>query len=275
MTTTPALLRGAAGVGFGHAILPDHWVPLAVVGRTQRYPLTKVARLSSLAGVTHVLVSIAARGGDRDHRTSVRVRPVEHAQNAIVGALLIATGLLFAVLELTGHGHDHDHDHHAPRRTRTRPRHRHDHDRVTVRRPRPVPSRAVAAFDHGPVRCGGLPGPDDPAVFLAATTAGVGVAMASVVVFAAVTIGTFVGLTLFATAGGYQMRAYGSSAGGTCLTAGVITATVPHTDRVARARGAAVGDQEAAGRRRTGIVLSWFRNADSTISGLPASSIAG
>ena len=34
MSATPALLAAAAGVGFGHAILPDHWVPLAVVGRT-------------------------------------------------------------------------------------------------------------------------------------------------------------------------------------------------------------------------------------------------
>ena len=32
--TTPALLAAAAGVGFGHAVLPDHWVPLAVLGRT-------------------------------------------------------------------------------------------------------------------------------------------------------------------------------------------------------------------------------------------------
>jgi nickel/cobalt exporter len=39
------MLAAAAGVGFGHAVLPDHWVPLAVVGRTQRYPLSKVARL--------------------------------------------------------------------------------------------------------------------------------------------------------------------------------------------------------------------------------------
>ena len=54
MSATPALLLAAGGVGFGHAVLPDHWVPLAVVGRTQRYPLSKVARLSGLAGVTPV-----------------------------------------------------------------------------------------------------------------------------------------------------------------------------------------------------------------------------
>lgn len=60
--TTPALLAAAAGVGFGHAILPDHWVPLAVVGRTRRYPLARVARLSGMAGVAHVLVSIVLGG---------------------------------------------------------------------------------------------------------------------------------------------------------------------------------------------------------------------
>jgi hypothetical protein len=53
-----ALIAAAAGVGFGHAVLPDHWAPLAVVGRTQHYPLSNVARLSSLAAVAHVLVSV-------------------------------------------------------------------------------------------------------------------------------------------------------------------------------------------------------------------------
>ena len=34
MNTLPALLLAAAGVGFGHAVLPDHWLPLAVLSRT-------------------------------------------------------------------------------------------------------------------------------------------------------------------------------------------------------------------------------------------------
>src|SRR5437763_7186496 len=112
MSTTPALLAAAAGVGFGHAILPDHWVPLAVVGRAQRYPLTKVARLSGLAGVTHVLVSVVL--GAVIVAVGLQLRStVEHAQDAIVGSLLIATGLAFLAFELTGHGHTHDHNHHA------------------------------------------------------------------------------------------------------------------------------------------------------------------
>ncbi len=43
-------------------------------------------------------------------------------------------------------------------------------------------------------------------VFLAACASGVGAAVGSVVVFAAVTIGTIVGLTVAAARGGYQIR---------------------------------------------------------------------
>src|SRR5437764_6579951 len=109
MTATPALLAAAAGVGFGHAVLPDHWVPLAVVGRTQHYPLSKVARLSGLAGVAHVLVSVIL--GAVIVAIGLQFRStVENVQNTIVGLLLIGTGVAFLALELTGHGHHHAHD---------------------------------------------------------------------------------------------------------------------------------------------------------------------
>src|SRR6476659_10667182 len=196
MTTTPALLAAAAGVGFGHAILPDHWVPLAVVGRTRRYPLTKVARLSGLAGVTHVLVSLVL--GAVIVVVGLQLRStVEHAQDAIVGSLLVATGVLFLGLELTGHGHHHDDDHddhgHPEHDHAHGDNHEHDddgqrHSLLSIM----VPFGAAASPDLAI-----LP------VFLAATTAGAGAAIGSVVVFGAVTIATIVGLTLFATAGGY------------------------------------------------------------------------
>src|SRR6202161_697242 len=104
----PALLVAAAGVGFGHAILPDHWVPLAVLGRTRRYPLARVARLSGLAGVAHVLVSIVLGGVIIAVGLQFR-SAIQSAQDTIVGCVLILTGLGFAALELTGHGHDHGH----------------------------------------------------------------------------------------------------------------------------------------------------------------------
>jgi nickel/cobalt exporter len=198
MTNGPALILAAAGVGFGHAVLPDHWVPLAVVGRTQHYPVAKVARLSSLAGVAHVVVSIALGAVvilvGLEFRSSI-----EHAQDAIVGSLLITTGVGFLVLELTGHGHPHPHDHaHDPDHP-----HDHDHDHA---------SDHSHGRRHGllavMVPFGAAASPDLTIlpVFLAATTAGAGVAIGSVIVFGAVTIATIVTLTLVATVGGYQIR---------------------------------------------------------------------
>ncbi len=205
--TTPALVAAAAGVGLGHAILPDHWVPLGVLSRTHRYPLSRVARLAGLAGVAHVLVSLLI--GAVIVIVGLQLRStVEHVQNAIVGGLLIATGLAFAVLEATGRGHTHSHDHD------------HDHD-----------YGHADAHDHAGrgrgafmVSFGAAASPDLTIlpVFLAATAAGAGTAIASLVAFAAVTVTTIVVLTLLATIGGYGLRSQWLEGWGNAFTALVL-----------------------------------------------------
>jgi hypothetical protein len=206
MSATPALLAASGGVAFGHAVLPDHWVPLALIGRTRRYPLARVARLSGLAAVAHVLVSVLLGGVIVAIGLQFRSR-VEHAQDAIIGSLLIATGVGFAVLELTGHGnlqHGLDHDHGAA----------HPH---TTRR------RALLAVM---VPFGAAASPDLTIlpVFLAAAAAGVGTAIGSLIVFAAVTIATIIALTMFATVGGYQVRGQWLDRWGNLFTAAVLVA---------------------------------------------------
>ena len=59
-------------------------------------------------------------------------------------------------------------------------------------------------------------------VFLAATTAGVATAVGSVAIFAAVTIGTIVGLTLAAARGGYQIQGEWLERWGNVFTAVVL-----------------------------------------------------
>lgn len=59
-------------------------------------------------------------------------------------------------------------------------------------------------------------------VFLAATAAGVATAIGSVLIFGAVTIGTIVGLTLGAAAGGYQIKGDWLDRWGNAVTAGVL-----------------------------------------------------
>lgn len=215
MSTTPALLAASAGVGFGHAILPDHWVPLAVLGRSRRYPLSKVARLSGLAGVAHVLLSLVLGGVIIVVGLQFR-STIQSAQNTIIGCILIATGIGFAIFELTGHGHGHndhghahtDHEHEAPRNAREHPEPSEERRGIRGLAAVMVPFGAAASPDLTI-----LP------VFLAATAVGVGTAIGSLVIFGAVTIATIVGLTLAAARGGYQIRGQWLDRWGNAITA--------------------------------------------------------
>ena len=218
--STPALVAAAAGVGLGHAILPDHWVPLGVLSRTNRYPLSRVARLAALAGVAHVLVSLVI--GAVIIVVGLQLRStVEHIQNAIVGGLLVATGVAFALVEATGHGHghghdhDHDHDHDDHAHGEEHGHDHHDHGEPAFAR------RGRGAFM---VTFGAAASPDLTIlpVFLAATTAGAGAAIASLVAFAAVTVTTIVVLTLLATIGGYGVRSQWLERWGNAFTALVL-----------------------------------------------------
>jgi nickel/cobalt transporter (NicO) family protein len=225
----PALLAAAAGVGFGHAILPDHWMPLAVIGRVERYPTRRVARLATLAGIAHVLVSLVL--GAVIIVIGLQFRSsIEHAQDAIVGSILILTGLVFAGLELAGRGHshgpgahqhshgrgrghDHDHDDHGHEHHAESDPHGHDH-----RRPRNLLSVMV------PFGAAASPDLTILPVFLAATTAGGLAAIGSLVIFAAVTIGTIVTLTLVAYFSGHRVDGHWLNRWGNVFTAVVLVA---------------------------------------------------
>jgi hypothetical protein len=195
--------------------LPDHWVPLAVLGRTRRYPLARVARLSGLAGIAHVLVSVVL--GAAIIAVGLQFRSaIEHAEGAIVGGLLIATGIGFLVFEVTGHGHSHGHDDEHDHQ----PEHAHagDHRGGASRSGRLHGLAAVM------VPFGAAASPDLTIlpVFLAAAAIGTVTAIGSVAIFAAVTIGTIVGLTMAATRGGYEIRGQWLERWGNAVTALVL-----------------------------------------------------
>jgi nickel/cobalt exporter len=188
-------------------------VPLAVLGRTRRYPLSRVARLSGLAGVAHVTVSLILGGIIVAVGLQLR-SSVESAQNTIVGAVLLATGVGFILFELTGRGHSHSHSHPHPHDHDHG--HGHDHDHGSRGR-----LRGLAAIM---VPFGAAASPDLTIlpVFLAAAAAGTATAIGSLIAFAVVTIGTIVGLTLLATAGGYQVRGEWLERWGNVITAAVL-----------------------------------------------------
>jgi nickel/cobalt transporter (NicO) family protein len=215
---TPALLIAAAGVAVGHAVLPDHWLPLAVLGRTRSYPLGRIARISGLAGLAHVLVSVVL--GAVIIVVGLQFgSAVQSAQDAIVGVVLIGTGVVFTILELTGRGHAHAHGHtpeHQPHDRRTE-HHHHVHDLELTAAPRHGLVAVMVPF-------GAAASPDLTIlpVFLAATTVGVATAVGSVLVFGLVTVLTIVALTLVAARGGYEIRGQWLERWGNLFTAAVL-----------------------------------------------------
>jgi hypothetical protein len=193
VAATVPILAAAGGIGLAHSVLPDHWLPMAVAARARRDPLSRVARLSLLAGAAHVAVSVVLGGVIIAVGLSLR-SVIESRTNLIVGAVLVLTGLAFLLAEATGHTHHHEHDHHHADHD--------DHYHGIGEGHRPTP-RGLALL----IPFGAAASPDLTIlpVFLAAATLGPGAAIGSLIVFTIVTVSTFVGLTTLAVAGSYQL----------------------------------------------------------------------
>lgn len=204
VSSIPLLLLAAGTVAILHSILPDHWVPLAVVARTQRWSLLRVARVSALASVGHVVSSlvlagiVAAVGLQFQHQLDTQ-------QGHIIGGVLIVTGLGFLMWGLRSgrQGHDHEHDHahcHSP-----------DHDDASPHAAQDAPARQQTlarrlAAIAVPFGVAASPDLTILPVALAASAVSKGAVAGVLVVFAIITIGVFIGLTMLATLAGYQIK---------------------------------------------------------------------
>ena len=213
--SVPLLLGAAGAVAVLHSILPDHWVPLAVVGRTQRWSLLRVARVSALASAGHVLASVVLAGIIAAIGLQFQ-RQLETQQGHIVGAVLVLTGVGFLMWGLTGHGHDHDYDH----------GHGHDHA-DDADDAAPVPQQTVArrlAAIAVPFGVAASPDLTILPVALAASAVGRGAVVGVIGVFAVLTMATFIGLTVLATLAGYQIKGEWLEHHATTITALVLIA---------------------------------------------------
>ncbi len=231
--TLPALMLAAAGVGFGHAVMPDHWMPLAVLSRTRRYSTRRTVRLSLAAGVTHVLVSLLLGAVLIVVGLQFRDTVSRHA-DLVIGGILLVTGLVFLGMELVGRGHghshgadghshgadgyghdhhDHGHDDHSHGHGDDLSHHDRDHDRDHNR------DRFAVLIPFG---AAASPDLTILPVFLAAGALGTGAAVGSLTAFAGATIATIVGLTVAAATGAKLVTASWIDRGANLLTAGTL-----------------------------------------------------
>ncbi|WP_053958303.1 hypothetical protein [Sulfobacillus thermosulfidooxidans] len=187
--TTWALLLAAGTVAFIHAVLPDHWMPIALVARAQRWSRTRTLRIALGTGVGHVLGTVVLAG--LVLVVGYGVKGILRWDVPLVGAVLVVTGVAFGI-RTRGHSrrhHTHDHDAHYDQA----PTHQaHSH---SSRRSAWLISTGIAASPDVSV----LP------VFVGALAVNGPTAVAVVVVFALVTILTIAGLSLIALWGGYQV----------------------------------------------------------------------
>jgi nickel/cobalt exporter len=242
VNTLPVIVLAAAGVGFGHAVMPDHWLPLAILSRTRHYHAGKVVRLSLAAAGAHVLVSLLLGGVVILVGLQFRTAITGHA-DLVVGSILLATGVAFLILELRGKGHKHgDHEHgghnHSADHRHEHGDHDHDHqrddrdhvghgggtavlDRPAARTQTPPQARGLAALL---VPFGAAASPDLTLlpVFLAASALGAGAAIGSLAVFALVTVVTIVGLTVATALGARLLTAPWIDRSANLLTAGTL-----------------------------------------------------
>jgi hypothetical protein len=222
-TSIPLLLAAAGTVGFLHSILPDHWVPLAVVARTRRWSVVHTARVSLLASIGHVATSIILAGIIAVIGLQFR-SAFETQQGHIVGVILILTGLGFAAWSLSGHDHEHSHDDSFLSEV--------EHDHVPGEEPGSERDlhgrnqRLVSRFAAIAVPFGAAASPDLSVlpVALAASAIGIGTVVGVLGVFSLVTLSTFVVLTVAATLAGYQVKGEWLEEYGNFITGGILIA---------------------------------------------------
>jgi ABC-type nickel/cobalt efflux system permease component RcnA len=155
MTFGPQLLLvgAVAAVGVLHTIVPDHWVPIALIARQRGWSKAETARASLLAGTGHVLstLSIALVVWLANVAVAKRFGPFVDMASSMA---LIAFGGWIAISawwEMRRHGghanshtdgkHGHTHREHE----HTHREHGHAHDELGLdRRHRPEHARAPA-----------------------------------------------------------------------------------------------------------------------------------
>jgi hypothetical protein len=120
------LAAAAVSIGALHSLAPDHWIPIAAVGRARGWSTGRTARVALLCGFGHVTVSVLL--GLIALATGVAtMRALGDHAASISGLLLVGFGVAYALWgirrSLAGHLHGHHHDHYD---------HVHDASRASV-----------------------------------------------------------------------------------------------------------------------------------------------
>jgi hypothetical protein len=178
------LVAAVAAVGVLHTLVPDHWVPIALIARQRGWSRRETAGAALRAGTGHVVSTLAIGLVVWIAGMAVATR-FGHAVSLLSSIALIAFGGWIAIsswFELRAHDeHDHDHAHHDTR------------DKDSSR------TALLLILGSSPM-VEGIP------AFFAAVKYGPALLAVMAVVFAISTIATYVILCVTSTAGLQRLR---------------------------------------------------------------------
>ncbi len=105
------MLASALTVGLVHALAPDHWLPIAAIGRAKKWSVPKLVAITLVAGLGHIgsSVIIGSVGLALGIALS-KVQAAEGSRGQIAGLLLIGFGLAYAVWGIK-HARKHHEEH--------------------------------------------------------------------------------------------------------------------------------------------------------------------
>ncbi len=180
------LLGAVVAVGILHTIVPDHWVPITLIARQQKWTRAQTARAAFQAGTGHVVSTLLIASVVWIAGVAVATQ-FGHVVDIISSLLLIGFGLWIAVgswLEMQGeHSHHHEHGH------------SHHHDGEEAHTHKTSKRTALLLILGSSPMVEGIP------AFFAASKYGAGLIILMSILFAVSTIATYVLLCVYSTAG--------------------------------------------------------------------------
>lgn len=184
MIFTPQLLLlgSVVAVGVLHTIVPDHWVPIAILARQHRWSRSQTMKAALQAGTGHVVTTLLLASVVWMAGVAFATQ-FGHAVDIISSLALMGFGLWIAVSswrEMHGHGHHHGHSHeHGHEHSE------HEHEHKTSKR-----TALLLIMGSSPM-VEGIP------AFFAAGKYGAGLIILMAILFAASTIATYVFLCVY------------------------------------------------------------------------------
>ncbi len=102
------IISGSLLLSLVHALIPNHWLPIVAVGKSEKWTVRETLNATLLIGVAHIAstVIIGILIGIAGIQLSSRHAELTHW---VAPAVLALLGIAFIVADMAHHSHDHDH----------------------------------------------------------------------------------------------------------------------------------------------------------------------